>query len=45
MDLCKVDNLARCALLAVLPPHSATVQRMPAVEDLDRLPDMGRMTS
>ena len=39
-----VDNLARCALFAVLTPHTTAVQRVPAVKNLDFLPDMGRMT-
>jgi hypothetical protein len=39
-----VDHLARRSLLAVLPPHPTSVQRMPTVEDFDLLPDMGRMT-
>ncbi len=39
-----VDNLARCALFAVLTPHTTTVKRVPAVMNLNLLPDMGRMT-
>jgi hypothetical protein len=39
-----VDNLAGCSLLAVLTSHSTSIQRVPAVEDLHFLPDMGRMT-
>lgn len=39
-----VDDLAVRALLAVLTPDAATVQRMPAIEDFNFLPDMGRMT-
>ncbi len=40
-----VNNLTRRSLLAVLASHTTAVQRVPAVEDLDLLPDMGRMTS
>lgn len=40
-----VNNLARRSLLAVLTSHTTAVQRVPAVEDFDLLPDMGRMTS
>lgn len=40
-----VDNLARRSLLAVLTSHTTAVQCVPAVEDFDLLPDMGRMTS
>lgn len=39
-----VNNLARRSLLAVLTSHTTAVQRVPAVEDFDLLPDMGRMT-
>jgi hypothetical protein len=39
-----VNYLAVGALFAVLAPHAPPVQRVPAVEDLDFLPDMGRMT-
>ncbi|WP_068685356.1 hypothetical protein [Variovorax sp. WDL1] len=39
-----VNYLTVGSLLAVLPSHSAPVQRMPAIEDFDFLPDMGRMT-
>lgn len=39
-----VNDLAVGTLLAVLTPYATSVQRMPAVEDLDFLPDMGRMT-
>ena len=39
-----VHDLAVGALLAVLSPDATTVQRVPAVEDLNFLPDMGRMT-
>ena len=39
-----VDNLTSRSLLAVLTAHTAAVQRVPAIEDLDLLPDMGRMT-
>lgn len=40
-----VNNLARRSLLDVLTSHTTAVQRVPAVEDFDLLPDMGRMTS
>jgi hypothetical protein len=39
-----VDDLAVGALLAVLAPDATAVQGMPAVEDFNFLPDMGRMT-
>ena len=39
-----VNDLAVGALLAVLAPHAPSIQRVPAVEDLNLLPDMGRMT-
>jgi hypothetical protein len=39
-----MDDLAVGALLAVLLPDTAAIQRMPAVEDFNFLPDMGRMT-
>jgi len=39
-----VDYLAVGALLAVLAPDATPIQRVPAVEDLNFLPDMGRMT-
>ncbi|MGJ7555058.1 hypothetical protein ACSFBI_13735, partial [Variovorax sp. RB3P1] len=32
------------ALLAVLPPDATPVEGMPAIEDFNFLPDMGRMT-
>jgi len=38
-----VYDLTGGSVLAVLAPYSAAIQRMPAVEDLDFLPDMGRM--
>jgi hypothetical protein len=38
-----VDNPAAGALLAVLLSNTASVEWMPAVMDLDFLPDMGRM--
>lgn len=40
-----VNSLAHRSLLAVLTSHTTAVQRVPAVEDFDLLPDMGRMTS
>jgi len=38
-----VDNPTAGALLAVLLPKTPTVEGMPAIMDLDFLPDMGRM--
>lgn len=38
-----VYQLACCPALAVLAPESPAVQGMPAVEDLNFLPEMGRM--
>ena len=38
-----VDNTTAGALLAVLPPNTATIEGMPTVMDFDFLPDMGRM--
>ena len=40
----KVDYLAVGTLLAVLAPDPASIQRMPAIEDFNFLPDMGTMT-
>lgn len=39
-----VHDFAVDALLAVLPPDPTAVQRVPAIEDFNFLPDMGRMT-
>ena len=39
-----VNYLAVGTLLAVLAPDATSIQRVPAVEDLNFLPDMGRMT-
>jgi len=39
-----MDDLTAHPMLAVLTPHATSVQRVPAVEDFDFLPDMGRMT-
>jgi hypothetical protein len=39
-----VNELAAGALLAVLWSESTPVQRVPAIVNLDFLPDMGRMT-
>jgi hypothetical protein len=39
-----VNDLAVGTLLAVLAPDATSIQRVPAVEDLNFLPDMGRMT-
>lgn len=38
-----VDDFTVGPALAVLPAHAAAEQRVPAVEDLDFLPDMGGM--
>lgn len=38
-----VNKLTGGSALAVLPAHPATEQRVPAIEDLDFLPDMGGM--
>ena len=40
-----MNNLTRSSALAVLTPQPASMQRVPAVEDFDFLPDMGRMTA
>ena len=40
----KVDYLAVGTLLAVFAPDTTSIQRMPAIEDFNFLPDMGRMT-
>ena len=39
-----MNDFAVGALLAVLAPQASPIQRVPAVEDLNFLPDMGRMT-
>ncbi len=39
-----MDDLAVGPLLAVLAPYATSVQWMPAIEDINFLPDMGRMT-
>jgi len=39
-----VNDLAVGAMLAVLPLDATPVERMPAIEDFNFLPDMGRMT-
>jgi hypothetical protein len=38
-----VNDLTGSPALAVLPAHPAAAQRVPAIEDLDFLPDMGGM--
>lgn len=38
-----VNDLAVGAMLAVLPPDATPVEGMPAIEDFNFLPDMGRM--
>jgi hypothetical protein len=38
-----VDELTGCAALAVHAAQASAVQRVPTVEDLNFLPDMGRM--
>ncbi len=39
-----VNDFAVGALLAVLAPQASPIQRVPAIEDFNFLPDMGRMT-
>ena len=39
-----VHNITCRSLFTVLPSKTTTIERMPAVEDFDFLPDMGRMT-
>ncbi len=39
-----VNDLAVGALLAVVPPDATPIEWMPAIEDFNFLPDMGRMT-
>jgi hypothetical protein len=39
-----VNHVTCRSLFAVLPSKSTTIERMPAVEDLYLLPDMGRMS-
>ncbi|MGZ7551339.1 hypothetical protein ACXVSG_14030 [Pseudomonas aeruginosa] len=39
-----VNDLTVGTLLAVLPPDATAVERVPAIENFDFLPDMGRMT-
>ena len=39
-----MNDLAVGALLAVLATDTTPIQWMPAIEDLNFLPDMGRMT-
>ena len=40
----KVDYLAVGTLLAVFAPDATSIQRMPAIENFNFLPDMGTMT-
>jgi hypothetical protein len=40
----KVDYLAGGTLLTVFAPDAPSIQRMPAIENFNFLPDMGRMT-
>jgi hypothetical protein len=40
----EIDKAASDALLATVPPDTTPIKRMPAIMDLDLLPDMGRMT-
>jgi hypothetical protein len=40
----EVDIAAGEALLAAVLPDTTSIQRMPAIVDLDLWPDMGRMT-
>ena len=39
-----VDHFTCRPVLTVLPAEPATIERVPAVENLNLLPDMGRMT-
>ncbi len=39
-----VNDLTVGALLAVVPPDATPIEWMPAIEDFNFLPDMGRMT-
>lgn len=39
-----VDDFAVGAQLAVFAPDATSVQRVPAIENFNFLPDMGRMT-
>ena len=39
-----VNELARGALLAILPANSTPVERVPLVVNYNGVPDMGRMT-
>jgi hypothetical protein len=40
-----VNNFAAGAPLDTLAPDAASIERVPAIMDLDLLPDMGRMTA
>ena len=40
----EVNNGSGCALLATLTPDAAPIECVPAIMNLDLLPDMGRMT-
>lgn len=40
----EIDKAAGEALLAAVLPDTTSIQRMPAIVDLDLWPDMGRMT-
>ena len=39
-----MDQFTRSAVLTVVPPNVAPIQRMSAIMDHDLLPDMGRLT-
>jgi hypothetical protein len=39
-----MNNFTNCTPLDILSPNPAPIQRVPAVMDLNFLPDMGRMT-
>ena len=39
-----MSDLTVSSLLAVMPPQSSSVERMPPIADDDLIPDMGRMT-
>jgi hypothetical protein len=38
-----VDHIANGTVLPIMPANAALIERMPAVMDLDFLPNMGRM--
>ena len=40
-----MNDFAASPLLDILTPNAASIERLPAVMDLNFLPDMGRMTA